>query len=181
MKLVAIAAICAGLLLAGCGGGDSSSGSSTASSAVAGKAVNVGGPGPEFRLPPGPLPKKVAFKDLKKGTGPEAKVGDEAFIRYVGIRWNGETYSNSWSFKAPPSFVLGAHELTIGGLETSIEGMRVGGRREIFLPPSAHIRQSVKNETPAEARENTLAYMVDLVKVVPQPDKLRALRALTGR
>jgi peptidylprolyl isomerase len=184
VKLPLTALLCAGLAFAGCGGGDASSGSSpaaaTTTASAAGDVANVAGPGPEVKLS-GPPPKKIEVRDLKKGTGAEAKVGDEAFIRYVGVRWNGEIYSNSWTYPAPPSFVLGAHELTIGGLENGIEGMRVGGRREIVLPPSAHIRQEVKDETPAEVREETLAYVVDLVKVKPQFRKLREMRALTGR
>lgn len=184
MKGFLAVSLCAGLALAGCGGGssDSSSASQAATTATAsGTVANAGGPGPEVRLPPGPPPKKIVVKNLKKGSGAKAKVGDEAFIRYVGVRWTGETYSNSWTYGGPPSFVLGAHELTIGGLEKGIEGMRVGGRREIFLPPSAHIRQDVSNESPAEVREETLAYVVDLVKVRPEFRKLRAIRSLSER
>jgi peptidylprolyl isomerase len=187
VKLLVTALLCAGLTVAGCGGGgDASSGSSSAAAtatttaSASGDVANVAGPGPEVKLS-GPPPKKIEVKDLKKGTGAKAKVGDEAFIRYVGARWNGEIYSNSWTYSSPPSFVLGAHELTIGGLENGIEGMRVGGRREIVLPPSAHIRQNVKNESPEEVREETLAYVVDLIKVKPEFRKLREMRALTGR
>ena len=159
------------LPVAGCGGGRSASGSPEATSSET--VANAEGPGPEIDLSAGSPPKRLVVRDLRKGSGPEAKVGDDATMRYVGVRWTGETYSNTWASKTPPSFVLGAHELTMPGLDKALRGMRVGGRREIILPPSARFEggQSAGGSRASE----TLVYVVELIKVKPKFKSLRIL------
>lgn len=148
----------------------SSNSASTASSDV----VNAEGPGPAITLPGGPPPKKLIVKTLKKGTGRRAKVGYDATIRYVGVRWNGEIYSNSWEYENAPAFPLGVHQLTMPGLEKAIEEMRVGGRSEVILPPSARFEpHSGHGHNPDE---ETLVYIVDLLKVEPEFEKYEILK-----
>jgi peptidylprolyl isomerase len=174
------ASACAGLAVIGCGGGGAPlPGSSRAAAPRGGIVANRGGPGPVVRLARGAPPKQTVVRSLRAGRGAIARVGYEAFIRYVGVHWDGRPYSNSWSYEAPPGFLLGAHELTIGDLERGIEGMRVGGRRKIVLPPSAHIHSGLSGSR-REAREETLVYIVDLVGLHPELRKLRRIRALTG-
>jgi len=163
--MATVVALCGCLVVAGCGS-DSSSGSATAES-------TANEPGPEVKVPPGPPPKKLVIKELRKGTGAEAKPGYQASIRYVGVHWNGGVYSNSWSYNPPPSFVLGAHELTMHGLDEGIQGMRVGGRREIILPPSARFTSGeAQGRDPVD---ETLVYVVDLVKLKPNFRSYRIL------
>ncbi|HEX3323847.1 MAG TPA: FKBP-type peptidyl-prolyl cis-trans isomerase [Solirubrobacterales bacterium] len=136
--------------------------------------ANAEGPGPAIKLPAGPPPKKLVVKNLRKGTGAEAKVGYEATIRYVGARWNGEIYSNSWTYELAPGFVLGAGELTMPGLDKGIQGMRVGGQREIILPPNARFEPGTGHG--ANPDEETLIYIVDLLKVRPRFEKYEILK-----
>lgn len=167
---------CLALALVGCGGGGSSSRAS-ADTAATESAANE--PGPEIKVPSGPPPRKVVVKELKKGTGTEAKRGYQATIRYVSVDWNGTPYSNSWDQHPTPSFVLGAHELTMPGLDKGIRGMKVGGRREIIIPPED--RYYPGDPRPSlSRRQETLVYVVDLLKAVPEYAKLRALNGLTS-
>lgn len=170
VRLLAVLALMA-LPAAGCGGGGSASGNPEAEGS--GLVANAEGPGPQIDLPGGPPPKKLVVKNLKSGSGPQAKVGYDTTMRYVGVRWTGETYSNTWSAKPPPSFVLGAHELTMPGLDQGIRGMHVGGRREIVLPPSVRFEGGAgRGGSPAS---ETLVYVVEVVKVKPKFKSLRIL------
>lgn len=127
VKLLLIIALCAGVVLAGCGEDDSSAGSSNG-----GVVINANGPGPAVTVPDTPPPKEYVTRDLKEGSGPAAKVGDAVAIEYVTATWEGGPYSNSWEDPQTASFVLGAHELR--GLDRGIRGMKAGGRRELIVP-----------------------------------------------
>lgn len=155
----------AGLTVVGCGGGQPSVDSDDLRNAPDARLANTAGPGPEVILPGGTPPNKVVIENLREGTGPKARPGDETSIYYVGVRWYGQIYSNSWTFDAPPSFVLGAHDLTIEALDMGIRGMREGGRRQIILPPDTHIDQDTSQLSPREKRNATLIFVVDLVKL----------------
>jgi FKBP-type peptidyl-prolyl cis-trans isomerase len=163
-----IIALCGCLAVAGCGGGgDSASGSPAAQTAATESAGDE--PGPEVRVPAGPPPKKVVVRDLRKGSGAEAKRGYEVTLRYVGVHWSGKLYSNSWTYDEPPRFLLGGRELTMPGLDEGIRGMRVGGRREIIVPPRAQFRHG------ALSLNQTFVFVVDMLKARPAYGKLHAL------
>ncbi len=149
---------CVGLvaMLAGCGGGNSSSGSTAGApsgSTEAGatgttatrkaaavpvfkpesRSTPVEGPGPTVHVPKGPPPKHLIVKEVKKGHGPVAREGDEVAVRYVGDLWTGQSYSNTWGWEEAPHYVLGAEEIN-PGLDHALHGMRVGGRRFVLIP-----------------------------------------------
>ena len=177
MKALVLAiGACAALLAAGCGGSGNSTEStgstgSTASSktseaSVATKpAAKVKGPEPKVHLPPGPPPKKLVVKDLKIGRGREAKAGDELTTQFVADFITGKQLESSWEEgNRPFSFHLGANESS-PGWERGLRGMRVGGRRELIIPPLLTSRFGV----PPSSRgpEHTLVYVVDLLAVTP--------------
>lgn len=152
-------------LVAGCGAsGDSSSLAGTriqpqpAGSQPA--VVNADGPGPAVRAPTGPPPRHLVIIDLRPGNGAEAGAGDDVTLRYVGVRWNGELQTNSWTFPRAPSFELGTIALGERGLDEGIRGMRVGGRREILIPASRRAYPGVEVRL-----DEAIEYVVDLVSV----------------
>jgi peptidylprolyl isomerase len=159
-------ALCAALAIAGCGGGDSSSsGSSTSEAASAIKWSPAGefGTKPEAITPGGKPPKKLVTKDLIEGTGPEAKAGDKVTVQYVGIDFKkGEEFDSSWSRSEPFPFNLGAGEV-IPGWDQGIVGMKVGGRRELIIPPE--LAYGPSGSPPAIAPNETLIFVVDLLAV----------------
>jgi peptidylprolyl isomerase len=113
---------------AGCGGGGSSDAS----------VQDSGGPIPDSRpkleVPEGLPPKKLVVKELNRGTGTEAKKGDEVSLQYYCIVWeNGHEYANSWHYSSAPTFVLGKH-LLLRGLTLAVRGMKEGGGREVLIP-----------------------------------------------
>ena len=86
-------------------------------------------------MPSGAPPKQLETKELEEGTGAEAKAGDKVTVQYVGVGYkSGEEFDASWDRGEPFSFTLGAGEV-IPGWDQGVEGMKVGGRRELIIPP----------------------------------------------
>lgn len=151
---VALIAVLA-LTAAGCGGGGSGGEASSTQ-------ATVRGPEPEVRLPQGPPPKTLVVKNLKVGHGAEARAGDLLTTQFVAVRINGKPFESSWEPRhAPFSFHLGAEESS-PGWETGLRGMRVGGRRELIIPPDLTSRFGTP---PESGPEDTLVYVVDLLEV----------------
>jgi peptidylprolyl isomerase len=158
---VIVATLCLIVATAGCGGGGG--GSPDASAKDSAESAIPSSP-PEIPPGEGLPPKKLVVKDMHKGTGTEAKKGDEVKIQYYGVDWRyGSEHANSWRYSHIPVFTLGAHQL-LRGLNRAIPGMKEGGSREVIIPynlvyyPGGHHRPL----GPLDA----LIYKVYLVKVL---------------
>ena len=80
-------------------------------------------------------PSELQVEDLVVGDGEQASPGDLLSVQYVGVRWSdGGEFDASWERGQPLEFQLGAGQV-ISGWEQGLEGMRVGGRRVITIPP----------------------------------------------
>ncbi|OYO19432.1 peptidylprolyl isomerase [Enemella dayhoffiae] len=90
---------------------------------------------PEVDFPEGPPPTDLQITDLSEGDGPEARAGDTVHVHYVGVAYSsGEEFDSSWNRGTPLSFPLGAQRV-IAGWDQGIQGMKVGGRRQLVIPP----------------------------------------------
>lgn len=151
--------VCIALVLAGCGGGDSSGESteSTATEATASKKK------PKVTVPKGAPPKKLVVEELEEGTGAEAKSGDAVTVQYLGVKYkDGKEFDSSWSGDEPFTFRLGAG-LVIPGWEKGVEGMKVGGRRELVVPPE--LAYGKAGSPPKIGPNETLVFVIDLLLV----------------
>ncbi len=162
-----IFALCVALALAvaGCGSSSSSSSSSesestTAESTTATKKKTK----PKVTVPKGAPPKKLEIKEIEEGTGAEAKSGDEVTVQYVGVGYDTkEEFDSSWSRGAEPLPVSLGAGLVIPGWEQGIEGMKVGGRRELIIPPE--LAYGPAGSPPAIGKNETLIFVIDLLSV----------------
>lgn len=88
----------------------------------------------------GPVPKKLIVKDLRRGTGAVLKKGKIGTFKYKSFDYRtGQGYENWWNRPFHTSFGEGD---SLGAWETGLKGMRVGGRRELIVPPAqayAHV------------------------------------------
>jgi FKBP-type peptidyl-prolyl cis-trans isomerase len=117
------------LTLAACGGGSNDEPSPAKSKPEVVKATK-----PKVEVPPGPPPRKLVAEDLKKGSGPMAKAGDEITVQYVGVEYkNGKQIDASWDRGEPLKFTLGGGGV-IQGWEEGVAGMKIGGRRQLVIP-----------------------------------------------
>lgn len=170
-SLILIVVACLALAVAGCGGGsDSSSSTSSTSGGSEGEggvptrsaAEAQKGTKPKVEVPSGPAPTKLVEKELIEGEGAEAKAGDKVTVQYVGVLYdNGEQFDASWDRGEPFSFGLGNGEV-IAGWDQGVEGMKVGGRRELIIPPELGYGGEAVGSIPANS---TLVFVIDLLAV----------------
>jgi len=83
--------------------------------------------------PPAKPPKKIVFRDLKEGTGPPIKAGDEVGVEYIGVGPSGKVKYSSWDDPEVHTFLFGEGNY-FRGWDKGVKGMREGGRREVFFP-----------------------------------------------
>jgi peptidylprolyl isomerase len=114
----------------------------------------------EFSVPTGPPPKKVVVKDLIKGTGPAITSASQTVtVAYVGkVYKTGKVFDASWDHpgKAPLTDALTS---LIPGWQTGMIGMKVGGRRELIIPPAEGYGATAQAKIPANS---TLVFVIDL-------------------
>ncbi len=90
---------------------------------------------PEIDFPEGPAPTELQITDLVVGDGPEATPGRTVSVHYVGVAHSsGEEFDASYNRGAPLDFRLGAG-MVIKGWDDGVAGMKVGGRRQLVIPP----------------------------------------------
>jgi peptidylprolyl isomerase len=165
-KLILTIVVCAGLAIAGCGSSDDSSTESSESTATESTSTEASGSErtkPKVTVPTGAPPKKLEVEELEEGNGDEAKSGKEVTVQYVGVNYkNGKEFDSSWSRNEPFSFTLGAGEV-IPGWDQGVEGMKVGGRRELIIPPELAYGEA--GAPPAIGPNETLVFVIDLLEV----------------
>ena len=116
-------------------------------------------PKPKAKKPP----KTLVVKDVVKGSGKTAKAGDAITVQYVGVDYKtGKQFDASWDRGQPFQFQLGA-QMVIPGWDQGVAGMKVGGRRELIIPPD--LAYGPQGQPPAIAPNATLVFVVDLVKI----------------
>jgi peptidylprolyl isomerase len=118
---------------------------------------------PAIPKPSGKAPKTLVVKDIVKGRGRTAKAGDAVTVQYVGVDFKtGKQFDASWDNGQPFPFQLGA-QMVIPGWDQGVAGMKVGGRRELIIPPD--LAYGPQGQPPAIAPNATLVFVVDLVKI----------------
>jgi FKBP-type peptidyl-prolyl cis-trans isomerase len=118
---------------------------------------------PTIKVHKGPAPKRLVVKNLVDGTGPKAKNGDVLTVNYVGAFYNNDkVFDSSWRRDETFSFTLGQGAL-IEGWEQGIASMRVGGRRELIIPPA--LAYGTAGSPPTIPPDSTLIFVVDLLAV----------------
>ncbi|MCX5588350.1 FKBP-type peptidyl-prolyl cis-trans isomerase [Streptomyces erythrochromogenes] len=119
---------------------------------------------PAIERPAGDAPQELVIRDLVVGDGPEAKPGRVVRVHYVGVTFeSGAEFDASWDRGEPFKFAVGGGRV-IKGWDRGIRGMKVGGRREIVVPP----RLGYGNQSPSPLipAGSTLVFVVDLLSVV---------------
>jgi len=88
---------------------------------------------PEIDFIEGPAPTELVITDIVLGDGAEATAGDTVEVHYVGVDFaTGEQFDASWDRRESITFPLSG---LIAGWQDGIPGMRVGGRRQLVIPP----------------------------------------------
>jgi FKBP-type peptidyl-prolyl cis-trans isomerase FkpA len=85
---------------------------------------------------PKSTPSGVNYWDTKIGTGKEATTGRSVSVHYTGWLTNGRKFDSSRDRDEAFDFVVGAHQV-ITGWDEGVVGMKVGGKRQLRIPPAA--------------------------------------------
>jgi len=114
---------------------------------------------PEVEFPSGEL----QIRDLVVSDGPEAQAGQQAVVHYVGVAHStGEEFDASYNRGTPFTFPLGGGRV-IAGWDQGVQGMRVGGRRELIIPPQ--LGYGDRGAGGVIAPGETLIFVVDLLEL----------------
>jgi peptidylprolyl isomerase len=118
---------------------------------------------PQIDFPDGPPPSDLEVTDLTEGSGAEATSGSTVSVHYVGVAHStGEEFDASYNRGAPLDFRLGVGQV-ISGWDQGVEGMKVGGRRKLVIPP--HLGYGDRGAGGAIKPGETLIFVVDLLEV----------------
>ncbi|MHB1087162.1 MAG: FKBP-type peptidyl-prolyl cis-trans isomerase [Acidimicrobiales bacterium] len=122
------------------------------------------GTAPTVVVPTTPPPTSLEMSNLITGTGAVAKSGDTLKVQYVLATYSThKVIQSSWTAQ-PFSFKLGAGQV-IAGWDQGMVGMRVGGRRELIIPPT--LGYGANSPGAGIAKNDTLVFVVDLLKITP--------------
>ena len=114
---------------------------------------------PEIDFPVGDPPGELVITDIEVGEGAEAKPGDNVEVHYVGVDFeSGEEFDASWNRGESISFPL---QGLIQGWQEGIPGMKVGGRRQLVIPPALAYGESGGHRLSGK----TLVFIIDLIDV----------------
>jgi peptidylprolyl isomerase len=110
-----------------------------------------------------PVPATLVMNDLVVGDGAEAKPGNRVDVQYVGAHYaNAQPFDASWDRGDTFGFTLGAGQV-IKGWDQGVAGMKVGGRRELIIPP--HLAYGERGAGGVIKPNETLVFVVDLLAV----------------
>ena len=123
---------------------------------------------PVIAPPSGPPPTRLVVKDVITGHGDAAKPRDNVTVNYVGVLYRQRrVFDSSWQRRETFTTAL-SNGSVISGWVKGIVGERVGGRRELIIPPSLAYGSS--GSPPKIPPNATLIFDVDLLALGPGGD-----------
>lgn len=106
----------------------------------------------------------LRYIDVQEGTGAAAQAGQEYTVHYTGWLRDGTKFDSSIG-KDPLKFVQGRRNV-ISGWEMGFEGMKVGGKRRLFIPYQLAYGEAGRGSIPPKAE---LVFDVELVDAKAAP------------
>lgn len=79
-------------------------------------------------------PSGLQYWDIRAGTGASAEAGKKVKVDYTGWLTTGKKFDSSVGTGHPFEFTLGAGQV-IKGWDEGVAGMKVGGKRQLRIPP----------------------------------------------
>ena len=118
---------------------------------------------PEIEFPGDEPPTDLVIMEVTEGDGAAATSGSTVSVHYVGVAHStGEEFDASYNRGQPLQFRLGVGQV-IEGWDRGVEGMKVGGRRQLVIPP--HLGYGDRGAGGVIKPGETLIFVVDLLKV----------------
>ncbi len=132
--------------------------------AVVAAAISLGVTGGAVEVQAGHGKAKVDTKIIKAGNGPKIVRHSKVTVNYTGWLGNGTRFDSSLDRGEPFNFTLGTGSV-IPGWDIGIEGMQLGEKRELIIPPAlAYGAKGAGKVIPPNA---TLRFEVELLRAIP--------------
>lgn len=109
-----------------------------------------------------PTSSELDIKDTKVGTGAEALTGSRVSVHYTGTLLDGKKFDSSKDRGQPFTFTIGAGQV-IKGWDQGVHGMKVGGVRELIIPP--HLAYGERGAGGVIGPNATLKFEIELLGV----------------
>ena len=156
------------LLIAACGGYDSTSTtdapSSTEASAISDPADLIDEPTVSL---PSEIPTELVITDITEGEGEAAIEGSTVYVYYVGVlSENGKRFDGNFG-SDPYAVTLGVGAV-IDGWDQGLIGIKAGGRRQLDIP--ADLAYGSAGSGDAIPPDSAISFVVDVVAIVPPID-----------
>ena len=105
---------------------------------------------------------KLKIEDVQVGTGATVEAGDTVSVQYTGTLADGTKFDSSYDHGGQPlEFAVGQGNV-IKGWDMGLLGMKVGGKRNLTIPPELAYGDKAVGPIPANA---TLSFAVELVGI----------------
>ena len=108
-----------------------------------------------------PIRAGLYYSDLVVGTGKEATSGKRVTVHYTGWLESGSKFDSSVG-RRPFSFRLGDGDV-IRGWDIGVEGMKVGGKRQLHIPAS--LAYGMEGRPPVIPPNSKLIFEIELLDV----------------
>lgn len=102
----------------------------------------------------------LKIHDDKVGDGPSPKMRQTVKVHYIGRFENGQEFNNSYKMGQPAEFRLGE---VIEGWNEALQGMKVGGKRKIFVP--SRIGYGARGKPPTIPPNANLEFDIELLEI----------------
>lgn len=125
----------------------------------------------------------LRYIDIAQGTGAPAAAGKRYTVHYTGWLKDGTKFDSSVDRNQPLDFVQGRRQV-ISGWDMGFEGMKVGGKRRLFIPYEMAYGETGTGPIPPKAElifDVELLGVADVVAVTPAVDVLLPFIDLEAR
>lgn len=107
------------------------------------------------------MPSGVEFFDIAEGSGREVKLGDTVTVHYTGWLTSGKKFDSSVDRGRPFTFTVGSG--VIKGWSEGVQGMKVGGKRQLRIPPD--LAYGMRGAPPVIPPNSTLIFDIEALNV----------------
>jgi FKBP-type peptidyl-prolyl cis-trans isomerase len=105
----------------------------------------------------------MRYKDLVVGKGPALQKFDKVEVHYTGWLASGKKFDSSLDRNEPFPVQIGLGKV-IKGWDAGLIGMKVGGKRKLFIPPE--LGYGAQGSPPTIPPNAKLVFEVELLRIV---------------
>jgi peptidylprolyl isomerase len=103
----------------------------------------------------------LKIEDVRVGDGASPKPGQTITVNYVGTLEDGTEFDNSYKKGRPANFKIGVGQV-IKGWDEGLMGMKVGGKRRLFIPSQLGYGSTPRDNIPPNSN---LLFEIELLAV----------------